>query len=114
MTGRPAIAAQLKREVLVEANHRCAICREPSFDVAHLEPWSKVKQHTFDNLISLCPNCHRRHHKGDIDSASLRMYKANLSILNGRYGDIETPRVGDVRGVPRTPKESNSRMQTST
>jgi hypothetical protein len=86
---RPAIPAQLKREVLVEAHHRCAICREPSFEVAHIEPWSKVKAHSFDNLIALCPNCHHRHHRGEIDKASLRMYKANLSILNGRYGDVE-------------------------
>jgi hypothetical protein len=65
------------------------VCREPGYDVAHIEPWSKIRDHTFENLIALCPNCHRRHHKGEIDNASLRIYKANLSIVNERYGEYE-------------------------
>ena len=89
MAKRPEIPARLKREVLVEAHHRCAICRDAAYDLAHIEPWSKVREHTFDNLIALCPNCHRRHTKGEIDMASLRMYKANLSIVNERYNDYE-------------------------
>lgn len=89
MADRSAIPERLKREVLVEAGHRCGICREPSYDIAHIEPWSKVKAHTFDNLIALCPNCHRRADRGEIDRQSLRMYKANLSILSGRYNDFE-------------------------
>jgi hypothetical protein len=87
--GRPPIPEPLKRRVLVEARHRCAICREPAYDLAHIEPWSKVREHTFENLIALCPNCHRRHTRGDIDNQSLRMYKANLSVVNDRYGDYE-------------------------
>jgi HNH endonuclease len=89
MSQRPPVPEGLRRKVLVEAHHRCAICREPSYDVAHIEPWSRVKEHTFENLIALCPNCHRRHHEGQIDMASLRMYKANLSIISERYGDYE-------------------------
>jgi HNH endonuclease len=53
------------------------------------EPWAKVRVHTFENLIALCPNCHRRHHRGEIDSASLRIYKGNLSVVNERYSDYE-------------------------
>jgi len=88
---RPPIPRQLRRDVLVEAGHRCAIptCRQPTVEIAHIEPWEKVKKHTFDNLIALCPNCHRRVHKGEIDRKALKQYKANLSILNGRYCDIE-------------------------
>jgi hypothetical protein len=57
--------------------------------VAHLSPWEKVKAHTFDNLIALCPTCHTRYDNGGIDRRAMLQYKANLSILNGRYGDLE-------------------------
>ncbi len=89
--GRPEIPAELKRSVLVEAGHRCAIptCRQTPVELAHITPWAKVKQHTFDNLIALCPTCHTRFGHGDIDHKAMLQYKANLDILNYRYTDLE-------------------------
>lgn len=89
--GRPAIPRQLIREVLMEAGHRCAIptCRQIPIEVAHITRWAEVKEHSFDNLIALCPTCHSRYDRGDIDRNSMRQYKANLSVLNSRYGDLE-------------------------
>jgi hypothetical protein len=60
-------------------------------EIAHIEPWSKVKEHTFDNLIALCPTCHTRFDSptGEIDRKAMRQYKANLGILTSRYGEIE-------------------------
>src|SRR5438552_156432 len=88
---RPAIPRQLKRDVLVEAGYRCAIptCRRPTVEVAHISPWAKVKAHTFDNLIALCPTCHVRYDNGGIDRRAMLQYKANLSVLSGRYGEVE-------------------------
>lgn len=79
--GRPPIPEDLRRRVLVEAGHRCAIqtCRHPQVDVHHIIPWEKCKSHSFDNLIALCPNCHRRAGRGDIDAKSLLLYKAQLA-----------------------------------
>ncbi|HEY1216703.1 MAG TPA: HNH endonuclease signature motif containing protein, partial [Bryobacteraceae bacterium] len=89
--GRPVIPAALKREVLMESGYRCAIstCRNETVDLAHITPWAKVKQHTFDNLIALCPNCHTMFDNGKIPEAAIRRYKANLAVVNGRYGDLE-------------------------
>ena len=78
---RPSISAELERRVLCEAGHRCAIhtCREIiEVDIHHIVPWSKCKEHNYENLIALCPNCHRLADRGRIDRKSLRMYKANL------------------------------------
>lgn len=89
---RDSIPAALKREVLVEAGHRCAIptCRTTTTEIAHIVPWAKVQEHTFENLIALCPNCHTRFdQKGEIDRKSMRMYKHNLGVLNNRYGETE-------------------------
>lgn len=82
---RPQIPAELKRRVLLEAGHRCAIptCKFPDVDIHHIVPWAKVKEHNFNNLIALCPNCHRRAHNGEIDKKSLFQYKARLNALFG-------------------------------
>jgi hypothetical protein len=42
-------------------------------------PWARCREHLFENLIALCPNCHRRADAGEIDRKSLQMYKARLS-----------------------------------
>ena len=88
---RISIPSELKRQILVEAGHRCAIptCRQTPVEIAHIIPWASCKSHTFDNLIALCPTCHTRFDNGDIDRKSMRLYKHNLGVLNSRYGDME-------------------------
>src|SRR6059058_4281780 len=88
---RPAIPESLRRSVLVEAGHRCAIptCHATTTEVAHIIPWAQVREHTFDNLIALCPNCHTRYDKGEIDRKAIQTYKLNLLLVNSRYGDLE-------------------------
>ena len=55
MTDRPPIPAEMKRKVLVEAGHRCAIptCRHIDVDVHHIIPWETCKKHEYENLIAL-------------------------------------------------------------
>ena len=89
---RPAIPAETKRAVLVEAGHRCAIptCRSTPTEIAHIVPWSESMNNCFTNLIALCPNCHTRADQSkEIDRKSLKMYKHNLGVLNHRYGEFE-------------------------
>jgi hypothetical protein len=62
----------------------------PPIDIAHIEPRKPDGANdVFDNLIALCANCHRRYDAGEIDRPAMRQYKANLSVLNSRYGDLE-------------------------
>jgi len=89
---RDDIPAAVKRAVLVEAGHRCAIptCRATTTEVAHIVPWTETKDNSFENLIALCPNCHTRFdQKKEIDRLAVKMYKQNLGILNNRYGEFE-------------------------
>lgn len=81
---RPPIPTKIRRQVLLEAGHRCAIptCRMTTIEVAHIVPYSNVKEHKFENLIALCPNCHTRFDKGEIDKLSVLEYKENLRKLN--------------------------------
>ncbi len=88
---RPPIPANLRRRVLVEAGHRCAIptCRYIQVDLHHIIPWTKRKEHKYENLIALCPNCHTRADRGEIDRKSLRLYKANLRFAHDRFSQFE-------------------------
>jgi hypothetical protein len=88
---RPPIPAELKRRVLVEAGHRCAIpaCRQVEIDIHHIVPWEKVRAHNYENLIALCPNCHRRAHRGEIDAKSLTLYKFNLRAAHDKFSQLE-------------------------
>jgi len=92
MSDRPSIPAELRRRVLVEAGHRCAIptCRYIDVDVHHIVPWETCQKHEYENLIALCPNCHRRAHKSnEIDRKSLYHYKANLRFTHDRFSQLE-------------------------
>ncbi|MFE5613981.1 HNH endonuclease [Streptomyces sp. NPDC056470] len=88
---RKAVPAEVKRAVLVEAGHRCAIptCKTSTTEIAHIRPWRVVREHKVENLIALCPTCHTRFDKGEIDRKAMLQYKANLGVINGRYGEIE-------------------------
>ena len=88
---RPHIPEKLKRRVLIEAGHRCAIpkCRYPDVVIHHIIPWAKCKEHKYENLIALCPNCHARADKGEIDRKSLRIYKVNLCYAHDKFSQLE-------------------------
>lgn len=78
MAERPPIPAEIRRAVLVEAGHRCAIqqCRSAAdVDLHHIVPWEACKTHDPANLIALCPNCHRLADRSKIDRKSLLRYK---------------------------------------
>jgi hypothetical protein len=77
--------------VEVEASHRCALpnCRQYPIEIAHIERRkTDGSNDVFENLIALCPTCHARYDRGDIDRLSMQRYKLNLAVI-GRYSDME-------------------------
>jgi hypothetical protein len=92
MSDRLEIPKDLERKIKIKSGHRCAIptCKYPRVQIAHIVPWSTVKEHKFENLIALCPNCHDLYDKDKkIDRKSMLIYKQNLGLLNHRYGEFE-------------------------
>jgi cytochrome c553 len=84
----------MERALFIEAGYRCAIptCRVIGpLEIEHIEDWAKVKEHKFANMIVLCANCHGLKGEGPrkLDRKALRQIKANLGIINGRYGETE-------------------------
>lgn len=89
---RPAVPTALKRELYEEAGYRCAIptCRGTSaLEMAHIRPWSEVREHVYDNMIVLCAVDHTRFDRGEIPRPSIQVFKDNLMLLNGRYSEFE-------------------------
>lgn len=99
---RPAIPADLKRRVLVEAGHRCAIptCRHIKVEIHHIIPWAERKEHKYENLIALCPNCHNLADRKKIDRKSLRMYKINLRTIHDKYSQLEIDVLFEANKIP--------------
>ncbi len=83
--GRPEIPAQIKRQILTEAGHRCAVCGTPCpLEQAHIIAWSRSKQHLPENLICLCANCHARADREKWGFRALQEYKKAPWVLR-RY-----------------------------
>jgi len=99
---RSKIPAGLRRRVLVESGHRCAIptCRHIDVDVHHIVPWAERPAHDYDDLIALCPNCHRRADREEIDRKSLRIYKAALRNAHDKYSQFEMDTLFDLNSLP--------------
>jgi len=99
MARRPPIPADLEREVLLEAGHRCAIhtCRQTPLQLAHITPWAKCKEHRYENLIALCPTCHSRFDRGEIDRKSMMAYKGRLLTTGGRFTIFEMRLLRKIR-----------------
>lgn len=98
---RPKAPRPLVRQLLVEAGHRCAIptCRATPLEIAHIVPWHRVRRHDLPNMIVLCPNCHTRFDRGDIDRQAMFRYKELLRLSDANHVAPEdsSPRAGLIR-----------------
>jgi hypothetical protein len=77
---RPHIPADVRRLVLVEAGHACAlrVCGETTYvELHHID--ENRENNDPANLIVLCDPHHRMAHEGKIDRKALRLYKEKLS-----------------------------------
>ncbi|MCD1593333.1 HNH endonuclease [Thalassospira xiamenensis] len=99
---RPPVPAELKRRVLVEAGHRCAIptCRYIKTEIHHIVPWATCQKHEYKNLIALCPNCHDRADANEIDRKALRTYKANLRFMHDKFSQLEIDILFELNALP--------------
>jgi len=91
MNKRQSIPTEIKRRILIESGYRCAIptCRFPITENAHIVSWAGSKDHSYENLIALCPNCHTLYDSGKIERAAIIAYKKKLMFLNDVYSRFE-------------------------
>jgi predicted restriction endonuclease len=104
MSDRKYILASIRRALLEETIYRRASCLSSieryedddtffRFDEkAHINPHSKTEDDSFDNLITLCPNCHTKFDKmkDKIESLKrLRNLKMHWLGISGKYSKLE-------------------------
>ena len=85
---RKTLPIDTRIRVLHEAGYMCGnpACRcVVTLDMHHLDSVGEGGSDDPNNLIALCPNCHRRHHNNDIPISSLRAWKMLLLALNQAY-----------------------------
>jgi len=78
---RPPIPAELKRQVRQRCGFGCVICGSPIHEFDHIEDYASVREHSFENLVLLCPMCHRKKTKGLITKEFVR---ASIKNVNTR------------------------------
>lgn len=87
--------AAVRRELQVEARHRCAICVDAApLQFHHMIDWAKVNHHDPKRMIAVCGTCHDRCTKGEIDYKSQLQYKSRLFSLDRRYIVDSSPNPG--------------------
>lgn len=91
MEKRPKIPRNVAQQVLIEAGYRCAVptCRFPITEKAHIVSWAETQNHSFSNLIALCPNCHTLYDGGQINKQAIIAYKKRLIFLSEIYSRFE-------------------------
>lgn len=77
---RPAIPAEIKREVRKRCGFGCVICGCPLYDYEHMEEWAIVKRHVADEITLLCPTHHREKTNGLLPKSEV--LKRNSSPIN--------------------------------
>lgn len=81
---RPPIPAPLRREIEVEAGHKCSItfCIEHTYlEIHHIN--RNRQDNRKQNMILLCDKHHKMAHAGVIDEKACRMYKEQLQRIPG-------------------------------
>lgn len=92
---RPAILAELRRSVEVEAGHCCSIkgCQEHTYlEIHHID--GNRENNIIENLILLCDKHHKMAHAKIIDRKALREYKklladSHVARINERLDQLE-------------------------
>jgi hypothetical protein len=86
---RRAIPAHIRREVLAEAGYYCGnpTCRVmvSTLDIHHIVEVAEGGTNDPENLIALCPNCHRNYHSGPITQEDIQNWKIILVELNSAF-----------------------------
>lgn len=72
------------RELLIEASHECAICRDSApLQFHHMIEWSRIKAHDPKHMLAVCGTCHDKCNKGIIDYKAQLKYKERLKDYKG-------------------------------
>jgi hypothetical protein len=112
MSRRPKVPIAVRRQVLYEARHHCAVCCDGlALQFAHIIPWCNTHDHSSENLIALCANCHNRADTEKWGESYLRRYKLNPCILAEPQVPISPEQKAIIDLIIASPPESMTEWQ---
>lgn len=82
------IPSMVSQNIMKRHFFECAWCCTNLTERHHIEEFNTGGLHTEENLILLCPNCHRRVHKGQINKQDLILRKSThlkMDRLSGNF-----------------------------
>ena len=92
----------VRRELLVECGHQCAICESDApLNFHHIIEWAELRHHDPKHMLAICGSCHDKIRIGQIDTKSQRQHKAKLTEIFAKLKKLEDA-VGGIR-----PQNSN-------
>ena len=69
----------VRRDLRVEARHKCGVCLADSpLSLHHIVPWKVLKHHDPNLMLAVCGSCHSKIEAGQIDKIEQRRYKLKL------------------------------------
>lgn len=87
----------VRRELLVESGHQCAVCRSDGpLQYHHIIEWSRLKHHDPQHMLPVCGTCHDKCGLGMIDAKAQRQYKAKVQQRRAAAAFAESDR-GPIR-----------------
>ena len=85
---RKKIPAAIRDRLLVQVGHRCVRCLSTAaeVDIHHILALANGGDDAEENLVVLCPTCHRLAHRYNISARQLREYKRQ--VVDGRNAQL--------------------------
>jgi len=115
------IPNSIKRKVRRACGFGCVFCGHPIFEYDHMVEFSRVKQHTVENLCCLCPTHHAEKTRGLITPERVKMARANPKNLSGIrisshpfyfYGFQSVVKMGSVVNYFSRPRDAKNHIYT--
>ncbi len=99
---RTKIRAEIRDKLLVQVGHRCVRCLSDALevDIHHMVPVAEGGANEEDNLVVLCPTCHRLVHRYKLSVRQLQEYKRRA--IEGREKRIYFEDFDDFEERPST------------
>jgi hypothetical protein len=90
----------VRRSLLVESSHRCAVCHHATFlQFHHMIEFGKIGHHDPRHMLAVCGTCHDLCSKGFIDYVAQQEYKRRLEqpLWRAGVGDEAQWRKSDLQ-----------------
>jgi hypothetical protein len=85
--GRPAIPSDIALRLRQEAGFGCCKCGYPFYEYHHIVEFSRAAHYRFEDMLVLCPNCHKQATSKAMSEKEQRFYKRHPFNINKGYAD---------------------------